>query len=235
MEVKQGIFYGVGVGPGDPELLTVKAINVLGACPVLACPQTKSGEMLALDIVRGAMDVSGKEILPLRFTMSRDKAVQQAAHREAAEAVCRFLAAGKDVAMPNLGDVSIYSTYCYLMELVKARGFETRMVPGVPSFCAVAARLGISLTEMNAPLHIVPGSWDLPQALEWPGNKILMKSGSQMPQVLEAISRQGSLGRSAMVQNCGLPGERAYPTLEGVDPQAPAGYFATVIVKEGEG
>ena len=102
--------------------------------------------------------------------------------------------------MPNLGDVSIYSTYCYLMELVKARGFETRMVPGVPSFCAVAARLGISLTEMNAPLHIVPGSWDLPQALEWPGNKILMKSGSQMPQVLEAIGRQGGLGRSAMVQ-----------------------------------
>lgn len=109
------------------------------------------------------------------------------------------------------------------------------MVPGVPSFCAVAARLGISLTEMNAPLHIVPGSWDLPQALEWPGNKILMKSGSQMPQVLRAICRQGGLGRSAMVQNCGLPGERAYPTLEGVDPQAPAGYFATVIVKEGEG
>ena len=174
MEVKQGIFYGVGVGPGDPELLTVKAINVLTACPVLACPQTKSGEMLALNIVRGAMDVSGKEILPLRFAMSRDKAVQQAAHQEAAEAVCRFLAAGKDVAMPNLGDVSIYSTYCYLMELVKARGFATRMVPGVPSFCAVAARLGISLTEMNAPLHIVPGSWDLPQALEWPGNKILM-------------------------------------------------------------
>ena len=93
MEVKQGIFYGVGVGPGDPELLTAKALGVLEACPVLACPQTKSGEMLALDIVRGAMDVSGKEILPLRFAMSRDKAVQQAAHREAAEAVCRFLAA----------------------------------------------------------------------------------------------------------------------------------------------
>ena len=56
-----------------------------------------------------------------------------------------------------------------------------------------------------------------------------------MPQVLETIGRQGGLGRSAMVQNCGLPGERTYPTLEGVDPQAPAGYFATVIVKEGEG
>ena len=232
MEVKQGIFYGVGVGPGDPELLTVKAINVLEACPVLACPQTKSGEMLALDIVRGAMDVSGKEILPLRFAMSRDKAVQQAAHQEAAEAVCRFLAAGKDVAMPNLGDVSIYSTYCYLMELVKARGFATRMVPGVPSFCAVAARLGISLTEMNAPLHIVPGSWDLPQALEWPGHKILMKSGSQMPGVLQAIEEHADLAKSAMIQNCGLPDERVFPNLSEEKPQDSTGYFATVIVKE---
>ena len=201
MEVKQGIFYGVGVGPGDPELLSAKALGVLEACPVLACPQTKSGEMLALDIVRGAMDLEGKTLLPLYFTMSRDRAKQQEAHRAAADAVRPYLEAGQDVAMAILGDVSIFSTYCYLMELVKARGFETRMVPGVPSFCAVAARLGISLTKMNAPLHIVPGSWDLPQALEWPGNKILMKSGSQMPQVLRAIGRQGGLGRSAMVQN----------------------------------
>ena len=62
MELKKGIFYGVGVGPGDPELLTVKALRVLGSCPVLACPQTKGEEMLALDIVRQAMDVSGKTI-----------------------------------------------------------------------------------------------------------------------------------------------------------------------------
>lgn len=232
MEMKKGIFYGVGVGPGDPELLTVKALRIMGECPVLACPQTKSGEMLALDIVRQAMDVSGKTILPLHFTMSRDAAVQRAAHEKAADEVCRYLEQGQDVAMPNLGDVSIYSTYCYLMDIVKERDFETRMVAGVPSFCAIAARLGISLTEMNSPLHIAPGSSHLEEVLHWPGNKILMKSGSQMPGVLQAIEEHADLGKSAMIQNCGLPDERVFPNLSEEKPQDSTGYFATVIVKE---
>ncbi len=232
MEIKQGVFYGVSVGPGDPELLTVKALRVLGECPVLACPQTASGEMLALDIVRSAMDVSQKTILPLHFAMSRDKAVQRAAHERAAEELCRLLAQGQDVAMPNLGDVSIYSTYCYLMTLVRERGFEARMVAGVPSFCAVASRLGVSLTEMNSPLHILPGSFDLEQALHWPGNKILMKSGSQMPAVLQAIEAHASLEKSAMIQNCGLPDERVFPNLAQRAPEESTGYFATVVVKE---
>lgn len=133
MELKKGIFYGVGVGPGDPELLTIKALRVLGECPVLACPQTHSGEMLALDIVRQAMDVSGKTILPLHFAMSRDEAVQRAAHEKAVDEVCRYLDQGQDVAMPNLGDVSIYSTYCYLMELVKQRGLKPGWWPACPA------------------------------------------------------------------------------------------------------
>lgn len=232
MEMKKGIFYGVGVGPGDPELLTVKALRVMGECPVLACPQTKSGEMLALDIVSQAMDVSEKTILPLHFTMSRDAAVQRAAHEKAADEVCRCLEQGQDVAMPNLGDVSIYSTYCYLMEIVRERGFETRMVAGVPSFCAIAARLGISLTEMKSPLHIAPGSLELEEVLNWPGNKILMKSGSQMPEVLKSIEAYADLSKSAMIQNCGLPDERVFPNLGEESPKDSTGYFATVIVKE---
>ncbi len=232
MEMKKGVFYGIGVGPGDPELLTVKALRMMGECSVLACPQTKSGEMLALDIVRQAMDVSEKTILPLHFTMSRDAAIQRAAHKKAADEVCHYLEQGQDVAMPNLGDVSIYSTYCYLMEIVKERGFETQMVAGVPSFCAIAARLGISLTEMNSPLHIAPGSSNLEEVLHWPGNKILMKSGSQMHSVLQAIDEHADLAKSAMIQNCGLPDERVFPNLKEKKPQDSTGYFATVIVKE---
>ncbi len=232
MEIKQGVFYGVGVGPGDPELLTVKALRVMKECPVLACPQTKSGEMLALNIVRQAMDISEKTILPLHFAMSRDAAVQRTAHEKAADEVCCYLEQGIDVAMPNLGDVSIYATYCYLMEMVRQRGFETCMVAGVPSFCAVAARLGVSLTEMNSPLHIAPGSLDLKEILRWPGNKVLMKSGSQMPEVLQAIEEHASLAKSALIQNCGLPNERVFPNLAQQVPQDTAGYFATVIVKE---
>ena len=92
-----------GRGPRRPGAAHGKSHKRAGGLPGAGLPQTKSGEMLALDIVRGAMDVSGKEILPLRFAMSRDKAVQQAAHREAAEAVCRFLRRGRTWPCPTWG------------------------------------------------------------------------------------------------------------------------------------
>lgn len=158
MADKLGTFYGVGVGPGDPELLTLKAVRVLESCPVLAAPQMASGEMTALNIARQAARLEGKSLLPLRFTMSRDREEQAEGHRRAADAVRPYLEAGQDVAMAILGDVSIYSTYCYVMELLKAEGFPCMMVPGVPSFCAVAARLGRSLTEPDRPLHILPAA-----------------------------------------------------------------------------
>ena len=111
MADKLGTFYGVGVGPGDPELLTLKAVRVLEDCPVLAAPQMASGEMTALNIARQAARLEGKTLLPLRFTMSRDRGEQAAGHRRAADTVRPYLEAGQDVAMAILGDVSIYSTY----------------------------------------------------------------------------------------------------------------------------
>lgn len=226
-----GTFYGVGVGPGDPELMTLKAIRTLERCPVIAAPQTRSGEMLALDIARQAVDLTGKTILPLYFTMERDRARQYAAHERAAAQVEPYLRAGQDVAMLNLGDVSIYATYCYLMDILKDKGYPTAMIPGVPSFCAVAARLGESLTEMNTPLHIVPaGGGPLEQVLELPGTKVLMKSGKRIPQVVDTLRRAGRLERAALVCSCGLPGEQVVTQLESA-PES-AGYFATIIVKE---
>lgn len=228
METRKGIFYGVGVGPGDPELLTVKALRTLERCPVIAAPQTKSGEMLALDIVRRAAALEGKTILPLFFTMARDKSQQRAAHETAADAIAAHLTAGRDVAMLNLGDVSIYATFGYIMDILRERGYEAVMIPGVPSFCAAAARLGLSLVSGETPLHIVPAGD--PASLELPGTKVLMKAGKRLPQVQEALTARGLLEQAAMVEDCGLPTEKLYSSMGDV-PEA-AGYFATVIVKE---
>ena len=228
METRKGIFYGVGVGPGDPELLTVKALRTLERCPVIAAPQTKSGEMLALDIVRRAAALEGKTILPLFFTMARDKSQQRAAHETAADAIAAHLTAGRDVAMLNLGDVSIYATFGYIMDILRERGYEAVMIPGVPSFCAAAARLGLSLVSGETPLHIVPAGD--PASLELPGTKVLMKAGKRLPQVREALTARGLLEQAAMVEDCGLPTEKLYSSMG--DGAEAAGYFATVIVKE---
>lgn len=98
MAAKTGIFYGVSVSPGDPELLTTKALSILAACPVIAAPQTAGGEQLALSIARQAVDLTGKELLPLAFSMDRDETVRKAAWRKAADQVRVCLDQGQDVA-----------------------------------------------------------------------------------------------------------------------------------------
>ena len=135
----KGMFYAVGVGPGDPMWMTREACAVLEACPVIAAPQTASGEMLALSIAQGAAELGGKTVLPLSFAMSRDAAVRAAGYAHAADAIAPELDAGRDVAMVNLGDVSIYATAYYVLDELRRRGYDTRMVPGVASFSAVAA------------------------------------------------------------------------------------------------
>ena len=233
----KGTFYGVSVGPGDPELLTLQAVRLIRKCPVLAAPQTSSGQMLALDIARSALGevLDGKTIVPLHFAMSRDPAVLAASHKEAVQAVRPYLDAGQDTAMLNLGDVSIYATFGYLQEILQAQGYATAMAAGVPSFCAAAARLNQPLTGgMDAPLTIAPGSWT-DKVLDAPGTKVLMKTGRQLPALLDILDAHGALSRSALVCSCGLPDETIFPDLSTARPPqdgSKAGYFATVLVKE---
>lgn len=230
----KGTFYGVSVGPGDPELMTLQAVRLIRQCPVLATPQTASGQMLALDIARSALGeaLDGKTIVPLYFAMSRDPAALAASHEKAAAAVRQYLDAGQDVAMLNIGDVSIYATFGYLQEILQAGGYATAMAAGVPSFCAAAARLNVPLTGgMDTPLTIAPGGWT-DRVLEMPGTKVLMKAGRQLPVLLDTLQQADKLKKSALVCNSGLPDERVYPDLSLERPQEQAGYFATVLVKE---
>ena len=232
MEKRNGVLYGVSVGPGEPELMTLKAVRCLEKCPVIAAPQTAGGRMLALDIARGAVGLDGKTILPLRFAMSRDPAVLAASHKAAVQAVRPYLDAGQDTAMLNLGDVSIYATFGYLQRLLEAEGYPTAMAAGVPSFCAAAARLNVPLTGgMDAPLTIAPGSW-AGRMLDTSGTKVLMKTGRQLPALLDTLRQADKLKNSALVCNCGLPDEQVCPDLSRGQPQVQPGYFTTVLVKE---
>ena len=185
--------------------------------------------MLALDIARSALDLREKEILPLIFTMSREPALREESYQTAARQIEAFLQKGLDVAMVNLGDVSIFATAYYILERIREDGFRTVMAPGVTSFSAVSARLGCSLTQIDAPLHIIPASADLDSALRFPGTKVLMKSGSAIRETVHALERVGLLDRAALVADCGLPTEQVYCDLRELPENL--SYFATIIVQ----
>lgn len=157
--MSKGVLHGVGTGPGDPELLTIKAVRTIESCPVIAAPQTADGAMVALDIVRGAVDFTGKTVIPVRFSMTRDLERRAAEHASLVRELVAHLDAARDVALLNLGDPSIYATFQRIAPDVRAHGFEARAIPGVPSFCAVAAALERDLTpEMSSPLHSCPAA-----------------------------------------------------------------------------
>ena len=175
-----GKFYGVSVGPGDPELITVKAVNTIKKCSIIIVPQTKNENMLALSIAQKSVDMTDKLIVPIKFLMSHDIEKTQENHKRSAETIMEYLRQGHDVAMLNIGDISIYSTCSYILNIIEKNGFETEVCAGVPSFCAAAARLKKPLVSRKEVLVVAPGYTDeLESLMSVNGTKVIMKSGKR--------------------------------------------------------
>jgi len=226
----KGVFYGVSVGPGDPMHMTLGAVETIKRCPVIAAPRTKDGRMVALEIAEKAAKLSDKTILPLYFSMSHDSNVRREHHSRAVEQVRGYLDSGTDIAMLNLGDVSIYASYQYLAESLEKLGYETVMIPGVTSFCASAAALNISLTEIGRQVHIIPGGKLDEDVEKLSGTKIWMKSGAALRELIGRFKEEDRLEGISMVQNCGMDSQRVYKSLRDADIQND--YFSLVIEKE---
>ena len=228
--MEKGTLYGVSIGPGEPELITLKAMNIISNSKYIATPHTGTGDSLALSIVSQAIDLSDKEIMKLEFPMTKDKDILAKSHEEAASAIADVLDTGNDVAMLNLGDVTIYSTFAYTMDKLLEKDYNVEVIPGVTSFCASASKLKIGLTTMNEPLHIIPATGiDLREALQMPGSKVLMKIGRSMPKLIEVLKELNLEDNVYAVENCGLENEKIYNNLDEFDGKM--GYFTIVIVK----
>ena len=227
--MKKGVLYGAGVGPGDPELLTVKAVNLIKECDILAIPQKKRGECTAYRIaVQAVPEAKDKPVLPIDMPMTRDKAVRESAYEAGAEAVAEELSKGKMVVFLTLGDPAVYSTFAYLAPHVESKGFDVIWVPGVTSFCASAAALGSPLCTDREALHILPGGINAEEELSFPGTKVFMKG--ELDKLLGAI-RESGLDAKA-VENCGTADQHIYDTVDEIPEDA--GYYLVTIVKEKE-
>lgn len=227
----QGKLYGVGVGPGDPELLTLKAMRLIKEAPVIAVPAEEPKNSVAYQIVVQAYpQLEEKELLAVSMPMTKNKEKLEESHNAGAMRIKDVLDEGKDVVFLTLGDPTVYSTYLYIHKRICAMGYETEIVSGIASFCAVSARLNQGLVEKAQPLHVIPASYQIEEALKLPGTKVLMKAGKKMKQVKEQMKILGEEGM--MIENCGMENEKIYRSVEEIPDDA--GYYSLIIVKDKE-
>ena len=227
----KGILFGVGVGPGDPELMTLKAVRLIRENKVIAVPGKIASETVAYQIaVQAVPELKEKELLPIYMPMTHDKKEQMENHQKGARTIEGYLEKGENVVFLTLGDSTIYSTFTYLQRIVEADGYTTALVNGIPSFCAAAARVNRPLTIWQEELHILPAVHRQEDMLSAPGNYVLMKSGRKMKQVKEMLKKSGH--DVVAVENCGMENEHIYHGVDEIPDDS--GYYSLIIAKEPE-
>lgn len=233
---RYGTLYGIGVGPGDPELLTLKAVKRIKEAEVLLLPAEPKEECYAYRIVKSLLpEIDEKQIVCRSFPMSRDKCIVEKFHEQVSHEILEFLREGKHVAFLTLGDPTVYSTYHYIHRRVVSGGGHVEIISGIPSFCAVAARLGISLADRSEQIHVIPGSYDVDEALQLKGTLIFMKAGKKLKELCDCIrkTRKTEDCEIYAVSNCGMENEQVYAGRRIFEETDSMGeYLTTVIVRK---
>lgn len=227
--MKKGIAYGVGVGPGDPELMTLKAIRVIRENEVIAVPGNHPTESVAFKIaVQAIPELSQKVLVPMPMPMVKDRNALQSAHRKCADTLKPYLDQGKNVVYITLGDPTVYCTFSYLHRLLESDGYAVELISGVPSFCAAAAALHVPLAEWDETLHVIPAVHVQDNPITQKGNYVLMKSAGRMRETKSYLRDSGRDVFAA--ENCGMSNERLYGSVDEIPDDA--GYFCLIIAKD---
>jgi precorrin-2/cobalt-factor-2 C20-methyltransferase len=226
--------YGVGVGPGDPDLVTIKAIQILQKADLIICPEKAKGAgSTALGIVKKHIENRLDHVRLMVFPMTGKKETWEPAWRNNAEAIVEAWKAGKEIAFLTLGDPSIYSTWSYLQGYLPEE-LQPEWIPGVSSFCAVAARLQTDLVLGDQNLAIVSSSDEeaMRNALEWTDTLVVMKPKRAIASIHQILVDENLTGSWEMVSNCGKGIEKiTRGSVDEFPEEIP--YFATMIIKNG--
>lgn len=202
----KGKFYGIGVGPGDPQLITLKAVEVLKHVDVVAVPKSRMDrESVAWEIAKGHCP-SDIQLMELEMPMTSDETLLQAAWRNAATRILDVLHSGKSVAFLTLGDPSLYSTYTYLLNLLKEElaSEQIETVPGIMAMAAAAAKVNQPLATGDEPLLVLPGIEGVDRYPEIP-NLVVMKVSRNLPEVLKNLRDSGA--KAVLATRVGQAGE----------------------------
>ncbi|MFJ6211335.1 precorrin-2 C(20)-methyltransferase [Lysinibacillus sp. NPDC092081] len=231
-----GILYGLGVGPGDPELITVKAFRIIQESPVIAYPKKlKGSKSYAHRIVDVYINPEEKDMLGLVFPMTKDEAVLEREWTKSVELVYEKLKEGKDVAFVTEGDPLLYSTFIHMMKLMQDMhpDVEIRTVPGISSFNGSASRLGIALADGDDRVAIVPAHDDydaMREAIESHDAVVFIKVAKVIDLMLEVLRDLDLLDKASVVTKVTSDEEIIWDVqeLDGVDLE----YLTLMVVRK---
>ena len=236
MEAKTGTLFGIGVGPGDPELIPLKSVKTLSRVQVVfAAASTKNRHSLAVNIAQAYIPPT-TSIRMLSFPMTRDKNQTFKAWDKNSGAIIAELEQGKDVAFLTLGDPMTYSTYGYILKHIQASAphITIKTIPGITSYQAAAARLNIPLVEGEESLLItsgVKGGDRLRQLTRKPETVVFMKAYRNAEDIISAINESEAFHECVGISRCGMPGEEIL-----TDPKVfidrPPNYWTIIIAKQ---
>lgn len=224
-----GTLWGVGVGPGDPELLTLKAVRIMTAAPVIAHLAGREGPGMARTIAQPHLP-GGQAELVLRMDFDPSRPPPDDAYDQGAEAIAGHLADGRDVAFLCEGDPLLFGSFIYVMDRLGAR-FPVRVVPGVSSLAACSAAALLPLATRETALAVVPATRpeaELERVLGAAEAAAVFKVGRHLPKLRRVLERLGRLERAMVVERAGWPDQQVWPLAEGAADVAP--YFAMVLV-----
>lgn len=230
-----GILYGISVGPGDPELITLKGLRSLQKAPVVAFPAGIEGKPgIAQQIISPWLSQEQYQ-LALKFPYVQDMAVLTGAWQLAAEQVWKYLQIGQDVAFACEGDISFYSTFTYLAQTLQQMHPEAviKLVPGVCSPMAAASLIGLPLTIRQERLVVLPALYhvgELEAVLDWADVVVLMKVSSVYEQVWKVLQQRSLLSQSWVVERATSPDMVIYADLSD-RPTLKLPYFSLLIVQ----
>ncbi|MEL7216781.1 MAG: precorrin-2 C(20)-methyltransferase, partial [Pseudomonadota bacterium] len=224
----QGKLYGVGVGPGDPDLMTVRAVRLIEAAPVIAYPTLAGADSFARRIAADVIPANAREIV-MDVPMTVDRAPAQAAYDDGAAQIAEALEGGQDVVCLCEGDPFFYGSFMYLFARLSGR-FEVEVIPGVTSVTTCAARAGLPLAARNERVTILPGPLpedELRRRIEGAESVAIMKVGRHLAKIRGVIASLGLSEHAVYVERASLPEERICPLSEAPET---APYFSMILL-----
>lgn len=236
----QGTLYGIGVGPGDPELITVKGAKLLGECRTLFAPRSKiKSESIAFEIASRYVRKDA-QIRELIFPMIKDKNELEKRWNSAAGEVAETLKTGEDACFVTLGDPFLYSTYIYLVRALKKilPNAKVETIPGITAFSATAALTNYPIGEADEPVTIVPSAYDLDsvrKAVTGKGTVILMKIGKRLKEILEILEEADVMEGGLFVAHAGMENQRVETDLRKLKSEKPETGYLSIILLKGSG